>query len=66
MSTDAPAAPTRPRLSLSPTEAAEALGLCRATVYNMVARGDLRTVKIGRRTLIPVTELTRLLGGDAG
>ncbi len=65
MSTDAPAAPTRPRLSLSPTEAAEALGLCRATVYNMVARGDLRTVKIGRRTLIPVTELTRLLGGDA-
>ncbi len=37
---------------------------CRASVYNEITRGDLRAVKIGRSTRIPVTELERLLAGS--
>lgn len=46
-------------------EAAENLGLCRATIYNLIARGELRAVKIGRATRIPASELERLLASDA-
>ena len=37
---------------------------CRASVYNEITRGELRAVKIGRSTRIPVTELERLLAGS--
>jgi excisionase family DNA binding protein len=38
---------------LHPMEAAAAaLGVGRTTVYNLAARGDLRTVHIGRRALV--------------
>lgn len=57
--------PPVPRFAYSPAEAAEALGICRATVYNLIARGDLRVIKLGRSTRISASELHRLLGGDA-
>lgn len=31
---------------------AERWGISRATVYNMIARGELETTKLGRRTII--------------
>ena len=53
-------------LALKPADAAIALGLSRATIYNLITRGELRAVKIGRATRIPATELERLLAsGDA-
>lgn len=51
-------------LALSPAAAAEALGICRASIYNLIKRGELRAVKIGRSTRIPVAELERLIGGS--
>jgi len=44
-------------------EAAELLGgLHRGTLYNMKKRGELRFVKIGRRSMIPADEIRRLVG----
>ncbi|MFI2366609.1 helix-turn-helix domain-containing protein [Promicromonospora sp. NPDC019610] len=38
-------------------EAAEALRLSRAMVYEIIRSGELRTVKIGTRRLVPVAAL---------
>jgi excisionase family DNA binding protein len=35
------------------------LGIGRSTVYELIAKGDLQTVKIGSRTLISHDELVR-------
>lgn len=42
-------------------EAAEKLSLGRATVYELLARGELRAVHIGRATRIPAAELERFV-----
>jgi len=52
----------RSRFALSPAEAAHALGICRASIYNLIGRGELRASKIGRSTRIPITEIERLAG----
>jgi len=46
---------------LTVTEAARRLALSRSTVYNLMERGDLAYVKIGRARRIPVDELERLV-----
>jgi excisionase family DNA binding protein len=49
-----------PKLLLTPDEVAEALGLCRKSVYNVTApRGDLRSIKIGSSTRYAVSEIQR-------
>lgn len=40
------------KILLSVSECAQALGVHRATVYDLLARGDLASVRIGRRRLI--------------
>ena len=53
---------TSPSRGYSMTEAAELLGGCsRAHLYNLVARGELQVVKVGHRTLVPASEIDRLL-----
>ena len=44
-------------LLLSVSEAAELLGIHRATVYDLLATGQLRSTTLGRRRLIPRTAL---------
>lgn len=39
-------------------EAAEALRMSRSVVYELIRSGRIRTVKEGRRRLVPVTALT--------
>lgn len=51
-----------PRLAYSPAEAAEMLGVGRATIYNLMKRGELRSVTIARTRRIPLCELERLAG----
>ncbi len=51
------------RIAYSPTEAAEALGVSRQFVYNMMAAGLLRSVKLGRARRIPAAEVYALVGG---
>lgn len=56
------------RLAYSPAEAAAAIGVSRATIYNLINRGELTARKVGRATRIARTELERLAGitpGDA-
>jgi excisionase family DNA binding protein len=49
-------------------EAAEALRLSRSAIYELIRSEQLRTVKVGRRRLVPVSALAEwveLLTGDA-
>jgi excisionase family DNA binding protein len=45
----------------SPTEAAKRLGISRAGVYELLTRRELASLKVGRRRLIPDTELRRFI-----
>jgi excisionase family DNA binding protein len=48
---------------LSVTQAAQRLGISRATLYRLLAKGDfeLRTINIGRRRLVPSSEIDRFI-----
>ena len=58
-------------LSLSPPrlvgvlEAARALSISTRHLRALVARHQVRAVRLGRRLLIPIAELERLAGGGA-
>ena len=49
------------RKTCTVSEAAELLGLSRATAYSAAKSGELPTIRIGRRLLVPITALDRLL-----
>jgi excisionase family DNA binding protein len=49
------------RYTLTVPEAAERLGISRNAAYEAAARGELPTLRIGRRLVVPVAALTRLL-----
>jgi excisionase family DNA binding protein len=44
-------------------EAADALRLSRSAVYELIRSGQLRTVKSGRRRLVPVAALADYIAG---
>jgi excisionase family DNA binding protein len=50
------------RLTWTVTEAAELLGISRASAYEAAHRGELPIRVIGRRMLVPRVALLRLLG----
>ena len=43
-------------------ETAEALRLGRTSIYNFIKLGRLKTVKLGRRTLVKVSSIQDLIG----
>jgi excisionase family DNA binding protein len=51
------------RQTLKIEEAAKVLGISRNTAYDAVKSGQLPTVKIGRRFLVPKAALDRMLAG---
>ena len=53
------------RRTCSVPEAAEALGLCRKGAYDAAKRGEIPTIKIGKRVLVPLAALEKLLSGEA-
>jgi excisionase family DNA binding protein len=53
---------TSDKLAYGVADAARVAGFGRSTLYEALASGSLRAVKLGRRTLIPVDELRRFLG----
>lgn len=48
------------------SDAAAQLGVGRTTLYELIRDGQLRTVKIGRRVLVPRDELARYVQTVAG
>ncbi|MGH8923242.1 MAG: helix-turn-helix domain-containing protein [Acidimicrobiia bacterium] len=50
------------RAAYSVKETCELLGVSRSTLYRLIGQRLLRRVHLGRRTLIPAEEITRLLG----
>lgn len=54
-------------LAVPPAEAGRLLSLSIGMIYNLMSRGELRSVTIGRSRRVPMSEIERLLGGgDAG
>lgn len=58
------AAPPIERQGLRIEEAAHALGCGRTTVFKLIREGRLRVVKLGTRTIVPRSEVARLLTGE--
>lgn len=57
----APEHTSLPREALSISEAAVSLGVGRDQIYKAVARKELRVVKLGRRSLVPMEALRSYL-----
>ena len=53
------------KLAYTPAEAAQATGLGKTTIYELLKEGRLKRVKIGRSTVIPRSSLLALLGEEA-
>jgi excisionase family DNA binding protein len=53
----------RPTLSVS--ETGKILGLSRQSAYNAVTAGEIPTIRLGRRLVVPTAALRRLLSLDA-
>lgn len=49
------------RLTVSIVEAAHLLAIGRTLAYEAARRGDLRTIRVGRRVLVPVLAIEELL-----
>jgi excisionase family DNA binding protein len=62
MDTQLPTLP--PRLTYSLVETALVTGLSLSTINRRLASGEIKSVKVGRRRLVPTKELRRLCGED--
>lgn len=56
---------TMPKRAHSIQEVADTLGINRVTVYRLLERGELKSIKVGRRRLILAEELERYLAACA-
>jgi excisionase family DNA binding protein len=54
----------RPTVPVWP-DAGWALGTSRGATYDAVARGEIPSIRIGRRVVVPTAALRRLLGLDS-
>ncbi len=52
------------RFALPLNEFCRRVGISRSLAYRLAAAGDLRLVKLGTRTVVPVAEVHRLLEAD--
>lgn len=50
--------------TLTVADAAQALGIGRNAAYEAVQRGELPSLRLGRRVLVPTAQLRRMLGLD--
>jgi excisionase family DNA binding protein len=53
------------RLTLTIAEAAELLGISRNSAYEAARRGELPTIRLGRRLLVPKRRLERMLDAES-
>lgn len=57
-STESPSFPERAAYPLD--EAATLFGITRQHIYALAKRGEIRLVRLGRRTLVPASEIRRI------
>jgi len=50
-----------PKLAISINDFCARVGICRATFYELLNQDKVRTILIGRRRVIPVAEVERLM-----
>lgn len=50
--------------ALSVPKAAEMLSVSRSTIERMRRSGEIRTIKIRGRVIVPLSEIHRILGGE--
>lgn len=62
-SDEPPVGASRAKLTMSVHEAAEALGISTTLAYELVRRGELSSVRLGRRILVPSKSLEALIDG---
>lgn len=53
------------RQTMTVEEAAEVLGISRNLAYELVQRGELPSLRLGRRVVVPRAAMERLLGVEA-
>ena len=58
-------APAAPVTMLTVSETAEMLRCSESLIYAQLKDGRIKGVKVGRRRLIPMREIDRLISGDA-
>lgn len=59
--TNGPRDPMNERLTFAVDEAARLLGICRSGAYDSIARGEIPSLNIGRRVLVPREPLLELI-----
>ena len=52
------------RLTVTVTQAAVMLGISRTSAYERVRRGEIPTVRLGRRLVVPKGRLMAMLDGE--
>lgn len=57
--------PFRERIGCTPREACVALGIGRTLLYDLIAEGRVEVRKLGRRTIVSVPSLLKLMDGQA-
>lgn len=55
-----------PPMVCSIEQAARMLGISRSSLFQLIKKGGLHPVKIGRRTLVPIKDLEAYLGQLGG
>jgi excisionase family DNA binding protein len=59
---DRPSCPPSPPSAYPIAVVCRDFGICRATIYNLMKRGELKGVKVGGKRIFPASEIQRLLG----
>lgn len=49
------------RLAYTIPDACAAIGVSRSMLYELIGAGEIRTIKIGTRTLVPASELSAFI-----
>lgn len=57
--------PAQPPLTITIVEAAKRLRIGRNQAYDAARNGELPTIRIGKRWLVPTAALDRMLSGEA-
>lgn len=52
-------------LAVSPQNAGTMLGVCLATIYNRMKSGELPSTQLGRRRLIPMVAIRKIIDSAA-